>query len=70
MVEERVLGLLPYLPDGVSEMYFHSASTPSPRLAAAMPGYRHCEELTALLSPHVRRLIDQSAIRLVSYAEL
>jgi chitin disaccharide deacetylase len=70
MVEKRLLGLLPHLPDGISEIYFHPASTPNPRLSAAMPGYRHCEELAALLSPRVRRLIDRSAIRLVSYAEL
>jgi len=70
MVEKRVLGLIPHLPDGVSEIYFHPASTPSQRLSAAMPGYRHRDELDALLSPRVRRLIDQSAIRLVSYAEL
>jgi chitin disaccharide deacetylase len=69
MVEERVLGLIPHLPDGVSEIYFHPA-TPSRRLSAAMPGYRHSDELTALLSPRIRRLIDRSAIRLVSYAEL
>ena len=70
MVEERVLGLLPQLPHGVSEIDFHPASTPSQRLSAAMPHYRHCDELAALLSSRIRRLIDQSAIRLVSYADL
>lgn len=70
MVEERVLGLLPHLPNGVSEIYFHPASTQDQRLSVAMPGYCHRDELDALLSPRVRRLIDKSAIRLVSYAEL
>ena len=70
MVEERLLALLPHLPDGVSEIYFHPALRPSQRLSAAMPGYRHCDELAALLSSPVRRLINRSAIRLVSYAEL
>ena len=54
MVEERVLGLLPHLPPGVSEIYCHPATRQTPALAAAMPGYRHAEELGALLSPAVR----------------
>ncbi|MBV8524384.1 MAG: ChbG/HpnK family deacetylase, partial [Acetobacteraceae bacterium] len=70
MVEERVLGLLPHLPNGLSEIYFHPASAQNQRLSATMPGYCHRDELDALLSPRVKRLIDQCAIRLVSYAEL
>lgn len=70
MVEERVLGLLPHLPDGISEVYFHPAVTPAPRLVAAMPGYRHSEELAALLSPRVRHRIAESGIGLTSYGEL
>jgi chitin disaccharide deacetylase len=70
MVEERVLGLLPHLPNGLSEIYFHPASAQNQRLSAAMPGYGHRDELDALLSPRVRRLIAQSTIRLASYAEL
>ncbi len=48
MTEDRVLRLLPHLPDGVSEFYFHPAAERTPALAAAMPGYRHGEELAAL----------------------
>ena len=39
-------------------------------LARAMPAYRPAEELAALLSPAVRRLVDGSGIELVSYADL
>jgi hopanoid biosynthesis associated protein HpnK len=60
MVEERVLQLVPHLPDGVSEIYFHPAVERSP----------HREELAALLSPRVRSCIAESGIRLTSYAEL
>ncbi len=70
MVEERVLGLLPHLPPGVSEIYFHPATRPTPALAAAMPGYRHAEELAALLSPDVRQRIAELAISLVGYGDL
>ena len=51
MVEERILRLIAHLPDGVSEIYFHPAVERSPPLVAAMPGYRHAEELAALISP-------------------
>jgi chitin disaccharide deacetylase len=70
MVEERVLQLVPHLPDGISEIYFHPAAKRTPRLVAGMPGYRHCEELAGLLSPRVSRRIAESGIRFATYAEL
>jgi hopanoid biosynthesis associated protein HpnK len=70
MTETRLLGLLPHLPDGVSEIYFHPAAERSAALAAAMPKYRHTEELAALLSPALRRRIDEFGIELVSYGDL
>jgi hopanoid biosynthesis associated protein HpnK len=70
MVEARILGLLPHLPDGVSEIYFHPATERTPSLVAAMPSYRHPEELAALVSPLVRGLIAEAGIRLVSYSHL
>jgi chitin disaccharide deacetylase len=70
MVEDRLLRLLPHLPDGVSEIYFHPAAQRSPRLAAAMPDYRHVEELAALSSPAVRKEISALGIALVTYSEL
>ncbi|MGH7060776.1 MAG: hopanoid biosynthesis-associated protein HpnK [Stellaceae bacterium] len=70
MTEERVLRLLPHLPDGVSELYFHPASERTPRLVEAMPGYRHREELAALLSPAVAERIGECGIRLVAYGNL
>ena len=70
MVEERILKLIPRLPDGVSEIYFHPAIERTPALVAAMPSYRHPEELATLLSPLVRRRIVESGIRLVDYGDL
>jgi hopanoid biosynthesis associated protein HpnK len=70
MVEERVLRLLPHLPPGVSEIYFHPATRTTPALAAAMPGYRHADELAALLSPDVRQRIAELGISLVGYGDL
>jgi hopanoid biosynthesis associated protein HpnK len=70
MIEERILRLLPHLPPGDSELYFHPASRTSPALAAEMPGYRHEDELRALLSPAVRRWVADLGIRLIGYGDL
>jgi hopanoid biosynthesis associated protein HpnK len=70
MTEARVLGLLPHMPDGVSEIYFHPAASRGGALVRAMPEYRHVEELAALLSPAVRRQIVEAGIGLISYSDL
>lgn len=70
MDEDRLLSLLPHLPDGTSEIYFHPAVERTPELAAAMPGYRNEDEFAALISPAVRRRIDELGIELVSYSDL
>ncbi len=70
MVEERVLRLLPYLPDGVSEAYFHPATERSPALVEAMPDYRHADELSALTSDAVKARIEALGIALTRYADL
>lgn len=63
MTEERLLALLDYLPDGVSEIYLHPASSRTPRLKALMPSYAHVEEMNALLSPAVKsRIADRGLV--------
>jgi chitin disaccharide deacetylase len=63
MTSERLLRLIPHLPQGVSEIYFH------PSLQAETPGYRHEEELAALLDSRVRDGLTQAG-QLTSYSEL
>ncbi len=70
LVEERLLGLLPHLPPGVSEVYCHPATRQTPALGAAMPEYRNTEELAALLSPIVRQRIAELGISLIGYEDL
>lgn len=70
MTEPRVLRLLAALPAGASELYCHPAIEQTPALARTMPGYRPAEELAALVSPAVRRVVDSRGIELVSYADL
>jgi hopanoid biosynthesis associated protein HpnK len=69
MVEERLLRLLPHLPQGLSEIYFHPATIRSTVLCAAMPGYRHEEELAALLSSSAKNLVAELGIRLGGYRD-
>ena len=70
MVEARILGLIPHLPDGVSEIYFHPATRRTPLAGAAVQTYRQQDELAALLSPLVRDRISESGIKLISYSDL
>jgi hopanoid biosynthesis associated protein HpnK len=69
MVEERLLRLLPQLPQGVSEIYFHPATGRRAALSPTLPGYRHEEEFAALLSPAARSLIPDLGIRLGGYSD-
>jgi hopanoid biosynthesis associated protein HpnK len=69
MVEGRLVRLLPHLPQGVSEIYFHPATVRSAALSAAMPGYRHEEELAALLSPSAKSLVAELGIALGGYSD-
>jgi len=66
MVEARIVRLIPHLPDGVSEIYFHPAAESTP----SVQSYRRAEELAALLSPVLRRRITEFGVRLVSYRDL
>jgi len=68
--EERLLGLLPHLPPGVSDLYCHPATRMTAELAADMPAYRHPDELAALVSPAVRRRIEELGIGLIGYRDL
>jgi len=70
MTEGRILALLPHLPEGVSEIYFHPAAETTPALGKAMPGYRPTEELAALVSPRVRHRIKELGIRCIGFADL
>jgi hopanoid biosynthesis associated protein HpnK len=69
MVEGRLLRLLPHLPHGVNEIYFHPATMRRTALSAAMPGYRHEEELAGLLSSSAKSLVANLGIRLGGYSD-
>jgi len=70
MTEARIAALIPHLPDGVSEIYFHPATSLTPKLAQTMPAYRPADELAALLSPEVKRLVAAQDIERTSFTDL
>lgn len=70
VTEERLLALIPHLPDGVSEIYGHPATDMTPLIRRTMPDYRHPEELAGLLSPRVRAALDAHGIKRTSFSEL
>jgi hopanoid biosynthesis associated protein HpnK len=52
MTADRLRSLLPALPSGRSEIYFHPATTRNALLQRLMPDYEHEAELAALLTDH------------------
>jgi chitin disaccharide deacetylase len=68
MDEARLLEILAKLPDGVTEIYLHPADQSG--IAASMSGYRHTDELAALLSPEVRATITACGAVTGSFRQL
>jgi hopanoid biosynthesis associated protein HpnK len=68
--EGMLLAALQDLPQGVAEIYLHPALSSGAQIAASMQGYRHADELAALLSPRVRACIERLSIRTGSFSEL
>jgi hopanoid biosynthesis associated protein HpnK len=68
MTESRVAGLLAHLPDGLTEFYFHPATSNS--FAGAAPGYRYADELAALVAPRIVSAARDRDIRLIGYSDL
>jgi hopanoid biosynthesis associated protein HpnK len=58
MDEAQVLAVLARLPPGVTEIYLHPATRSGAAIAASMRGYRHEQELAALLSARVRAAVS------------
>ncbi|HEV8715222.1 MAG TPA: hopanoid biosynthesis-associated protein HpnK [Candidatus Binatia bacterium] len=65
--ERYVLGLLPRLREGVTELYCHPAFLPCREVQYWTPTYRRDVELAALTSPAVRAAVTNLRITLVSY---
>ena len=68
MTKSRMAGLLAHLPDGLTEIYFHPATSNS--FSGAAPGYRYTDELAALVAPKIVLAARGRDIRLVGYSDL
>ena len=70
MDESYLLGLLPRLQAGVTELYSHPAFLPCPEVEQWTPSYRRDVELAALTSPAVREMAVKEHIQFVNYHDL
>lgn len=70
MDERALLRALARLPAGVGEIYFHPGVVSGAEIAPAMHGYRHADELAALLSPRVRAALDHAVPRRGGFSDL
>lgn len=67
MTAPRLCGLLAHLPEGLSEIYLHPAT--SGGFEGAAPGYRYAEELAALTGERVVAAARDPHIRLGGFAD-
>ncbi len=67
MTESRVAGLLAHLPDGLTEIYFHPATSNS--FPGSAPDYCYIGELAALVAPRIVRAATGAGIRLIGYSD-
>ena len=67
MTRSRLAGLIAHLPEGVTEIYTHPAT--SSGFAGSAPGYAYEEELEALTSPDLRGQIEAAGIDSGGFAE-
>jgi hypothetical protein len=70
MTFDRLQRLVPNLPDGVSELYFHPAARRDAVIDALMPGYQHEAELAALINPQLRAMLQRHGIVCCGYGDL
>lgn len=67
MSVERLAGLIPHLPQGLVEIYFHPAT--ADRFEGAAPGYRYRGELQALTDPGVVAQLRGGGVTLGGFAD-
>jgi len=67
---DLVLRFLGYLPEGITEMYFHPSKHRCPQIDRTMPHYRHVEEFNALVSARLREEFQTLAIQRIAFSDL
>jgi hopanoid biosynthesis associated protein HpnK len=70
MTEDYLLGLLPHLRPGITEIYLHPALYGDPELHRWAPRYRRQEELAALLSPRLTEALKAAEVEVSDFREM
>jgi hopanoid biosynthesis associated protein HpnK len=70
MTEDYLLGLVPRLRPGLTEIYNHPALAVDPALRGAAPGYRRQEEFTALVSPRLQEALTGGKIEVTDFRQV
>ena len=70
MTEDYLLGLIPHLQPGITEIYLHPALYGDPELQRWGPQYRRQEELAALLSPRLPEALADAGVEISDFREM
>lgn len=70
MTENYLLGLIPYLQPGITEIYLHPGLFGDPELQKWTPQYRRQEELAALLSPRLQEALAVAGVEVSDFREM
>lgn len=70
MTENYLLGLVPRLQPGVTEIYCHPGLYADPELVRYAPRYQRQEELSALLSPGLKASLAAAGVKVTDFREL
>jgi hopanoid biosynthesis associated protein HpnK len=70
MTEAYLLGLVPRLQPGVTEIYCHPGLFADPELVRWAPSYRRQEELAALLSPRLKVTLAATGVKITDFRKL
>jgi hopanoid biosynthesis associated protein HpnK len=70
MTEDYLLGLVPRLKPGLTEIYTHPALAVDPALREAAPGYRRQGEFSALVSPRLKEALQGGGIEVTDFREV
>jgi len=70
LTENYLLGLVPHLQPGVTEIYLHPALYGDQELRQWAPHYRRQEELAALLSPRLKEALAAHGVEVSDFREV
>lgn len=69
MTANRLLRLVPHIPAGLTEIYFHPATKHDLRLQKLMPDYEPEAELATLVDPVIRDALLSSGVQITTFSD-